>query len=200
MNHMLPKRRGLAALFILLSACSDFWGEGPNPREAGRYLGVVPTAGNSGVSGNTNNGGSGQMCLADQAFSALLAENGANCEPVKGCLLEHCSAELEACLGLEFRSSDFDGGKCSDYAGCLESCQCNPNCSNGCRPLSAPCGTCLGTLLACEQTSCIPQLEVCDPLVVGGDRKSKEQATDGQGHQQFEQGEPGGLAGPMEPL
>jgi hypothetical protein len=81
-------------------------------------------------------GATGNVCDGINAYAA--------------CVQNACGSALAQCFGPNNERSDFTGGSCSDYAGCVTAAV--DHCHNGCTP-SADCGACLGTLSACVQGS-----------------------------------------------
>ncbi len=169
MNRALPTLLLLAGALPLLGACSDYFGEGPDPSEAGPCENCPSETGGSGNSGNIGNSGgsgnssaSGGTACASDPLTGLLSVTEWDCPEVTECLQLNCNPHLSACLGPDYTSptSNFNSGDCSGFASCIWGCNCNQSCTPGCMP-DNQCTTCLGDLTACAQTSCSIELENC---------------------------------------
>ncbi len=150
MTRYTPKLRSFVLALATLSACSDFFGEGPDPSRAGRSRDV-----GAGARGGTGGGTVGSMGGAGSACSDA-------CSEVVSCLANACRNEVERCLGPNFAQAEPGQGECPEYLGCVAECQCDQACANDCRPQdTGACSSCLGAMASCQLRNCSSQTQAC---------------------------------------
>ena len=95
----------------------------------------------AGESGEESTGAQGPACFA--------------CEAQQSCVLESCSAELEACWGADFAAGDY-AGPCQAPLECMRACACDDDaCEMACfADAEVACLSCTTTLRQCEQSMC----------------------------------------------
>ncbi|HWZ88169.1 MAG TPA: hypothetical protein VNW92_04945 [Polyangiaceae bacterium] len=142
---------GLSALgaIVLVSACSKYLSDGPDPAQGGRV-----DAGPSGFGGNSG-------CNPLQTL--VQSSNATNCPSFVSCEENTCDGSLRACFGQNYRNGDLSGGRCAGLAACIQNCGCGQGCLLGCNPQS-DCATCLNSAKQCEDGNCQQERTSCSGI------------------------------------
>jgi hypothetical protein len=146
---------GVSALgaMALVSACSKYLSDGPDPAQGGRVdAGPIGFGGSSG-------------CNPLQAL--VQTTNFEGCPAAIACEERACDGSLRSCLGQNYQNGDLSGGRCSALAACVQNCGCGTNCLNNCNP-QGDCATCLGMAKQCEDSNCQPERTSCSGTGIGG--------------------------------
>lgn len=128
--------------------------------------GVGGLAGAGGAPGAGGEGGAGFECRP--ALYALVRATFGDfvCPELEACFADHCADEVAAAMGDGWASGDHSGGICADYAACVETCDCGPDCSLECRGAHASGGACLDAIneaSLCRSDACPDATDDCGP-------------------------------------
>jgi hypothetical protein len=114
-----------------------------------KLLSAIALAGAIAAACSSSSGTSAGATSPFKCGSSSGGGGGTTSTACNSCEEAHCSAQMTACFG-----SDFKGGSCASFVSCLNACDCsNYTCLAACSPSSA-CQTCMDDVSTCEETNC----------------------------------------------
>jgi hypothetical protein len=86
------------------------------------------------------------------------------CAEQERCIEDSCATEFANAVGAGWESKNYSGGICEEYVSCVETCDCQKDCSLSCRDMHADSGACLDAIIAiaeCRNNACPSAADSC---------------------------------------